>query len=61
MAEVWAEWLGEDPKPGTIYKDVLDMRAARRVWEAFQTREPSFRPRPTRRRAEYTAPFPDGS
>jgi hypothetical protein len=31
----WAEWLGEDPKPGTIYKDVLDMRAARRVWEGF--------------------------
>jgi len=33
----WAEWLGQDPKPGTIYKDVLDMRAARRVWEGFQT------------------------
>lgn len=33
----WAEWLGDDPKPGTIYKDVLDMRAARRVWEGFQT------------------------
>lgn len=32
----WAEWLGEDPEPGTIYKDVLDMRAARRVWEGFQ-------------------------
>jgi len=31
-----AEWLGEDPKPGTIYKDVIDMRAARRVWEGFQ-------------------------
>lgn len=32
----WAEWLGEDPKPGTICKDVIDMRAARRVWEGFQ-------------------------
>lgn len=33
----WAEWLGEDPTPGTIYKDVVDMRAARRVWEGLQT------------------------
>lgn len=32
----WAEWLGDDPEPGTIYKDVIDMRAARRVWEGFQ-------------------------
>jgi len=33
----WAEWLGKEPKPGTIYKDVVDMRASRRVWEGFQT------------------------
>jgi hypothetical protein len=33
----WAAWLGREPKPGTIYKDVVDMRAARRVWEGFQT------------------------
>jgi hypothetical protein len=33
----WAAWLGKDPVPGTIFKDVVDMRAARRVWEGFQT------------------------
>lgn len=33
----WAAWLGKDPQPGTIHKDVVDMRAARRVWEGFQT------------------------
>lgn len=33
----WAEWLGKEPKPGTIHKDVVDMRAARRVWEGLQT------------------------
>ena len=33
----WAEWLGREPKPGTIYKDVVGMRASRRVWEGFQT------------------------
>ena len=32
----WVEWLGREPTPGTIYKDVVDMRAARRVWEGFQ-------------------------
>lgn len=32
----WADWLGRDPKPGTIYKDVVDMRAARQIWESFQ-------------------------
>jgi len=34
---LWPSWLGNDPVPGTIYKDVVDMRAARRVWEGFQT------------------------
>jgi len=33
----WTDWLGKEAKPGTIYKDVVDMRAARRVWEGFQT------------------------
>ena len=33
----WVEWLGDVTKPGTIAKDVVDMRAARRVWEGFQT------------------------
>jgi hypothetical protein len=33
----WAAWLGREPKPGTIYNDVVDMRASRRVWEGFQT------------------------
>jgi hypothetical protein len=33
----WAQWLGTEPSPGTIYKDVLEMRASRRVWEGFQT------------------------
>jgi hypothetical protein len=32
----WAAWLGSEPKAGTIYKDVVDMRSARRVWEGFQ-------------------------
>lgn len=32
----WAAWLGREPKPGTIYKDVVDMRAARQIWEGFQ-------------------------
>lgn len=32
----WVEWLGKDPKPGTIYKDVVDMLAARQLWESFQ-------------------------
>jgi hypothetical protein len=31
----WVEWLGKEPKRGTIYGDVLGMRAARRVWEGF--------------------------
>lgn len=33
----WVEWLGDVSKPGTIAKDVVAMRAARRVWEGFQT------------------------
>jgi hypothetical protein len=33
----WVEWLGDVTKPGTIAKDVVDMRAAPRVWEGFQT------------------------
>jgi len=33
----WVEWLGDVTKPGTIAKDVVDMRAARRVWEGFNT------------------------
>jgi HEPN superfamily AbiU2-like protein len=33
----WVEWLGDLSEPGTIAKDVIDMRAARRVWEGFQT------------------------
>jgi len=33
----WAEWLGDVTQPGTIAKDVVDMRAGRRVWEGFQT------------------------
>src|SRR6266496_795237 len=32
----WAAWLGKEPKPGTIYKDVVDMMAARQLWEGFQ-------------------------
>jgi hypothetical protein len=31
----WAGWLGRDPKPGTIYKDVVDMMAAGQIWEGF--------------------------
>lgn len=31
----WADWLGRDPRPGTIYKDVVDMMAARQIWEGF--------------------------
>jgi hypothetical protein len=34
--EKWTQWLGKEPKAGTIYADVLGMRAARRVWEGFQ-------------------------
>ncbi len=33
--ELWAAWLGNEPKPGTIYKDVVDMMAARQLWEGF--------------------------
>lgn len=33
----WVEWLGDGAKPGTISKDVVGMRAARRVWEGLQT------------------------
>jgi hypothetical protein len=33
----WVEWLGDVTKPGTIAKDIVDMRAGRRVWEGFQT------------------------
>jgi hypothetical protein len=33
----WVEWLGDGTMPGTISKDVVDMRAARRVWEGLQT------------------------
>lgn len=32
----WAAWLGKEPRPGTIYKDVVDMMAARQLWEGFQ-------------------------
>lgn len=32
----WVEWLGEEPKPGTISKDVYGMLAARQIWESFQ-------------------------
>lgn len=31
----WAGWLGDVATPGTIAKDVVDMRAGRRVWEGF--------------------------
>jgi hypothetical protein len=31
----WAGWLGRDPVRGTIYKDVVDMMAARQIWEGF--------------------------
>jgi hypothetical protein len=30
-------WLGKNPNPGTIYKDVVDMMASRQVWESFNT------------------------
>ena len=32
----WASWLGREPKPGTIYKDVVGMLVARQIWEGFQ-------------------------
>jgi len=32
----WVSWLGDVTRPGTIAKDVVDMRAGRRVWEGFQ-------------------------
>lgn len=32
----WAGWLGEQPVPRTIYKDVVDMLAARQIWWSFQ-------------------------
>ena len=32
----WAAWIGRDPEPGTIYKEIVDMRASRRVWEGMQ-------------------------
>jgi hypothetical protein len=32
----WIEWLGREPKPGTISKDVFGMLAARQIWESFQ-------------------------
>jgi hypothetical protein len=32
----WAVWLGQEPVPGTIYKDIVDMRSSRRVWEGLQ-------------------------
>jgi hypothetical protein len=35
--EKWAAWLGREPVRGTIYKDLVDMRSSRRVWEGFQT------------------------
>lgn len=33
--DTWAKWLGREPNPGTIYKDVVDMLAARQIWEGF--------------------------
>ncbi len=33
--DTWGKWLGRDPNPGTIYKDVVDMLAARQIWESF--------------------------
>ena len=33
----WAEWLGDGPGQVTIYGDLHGLRAARRVWEGFQT------------------------
>jgi hypothetical protein len=33
----WADWLGREPRKGTIYYDVVfNMRAARQIWEGFQ-------------------------
>ena len=31
----WSAWLGNEPQPGTIYKDVVDMMVARQIWESF--------------------------
>jgi hypothetical protein len=33
----WSAWLGNEPKAGTIYGDLLYLRAARRIWEGFQS------------------------
>ena len=33
----WVEWLGDGPERGTIEGDLFGLRAARRVWEGFQT------------------------
>ncbi len=49
--QTWAEWLGEDPKPGTIYKDVLDMRCGRGSRRSSASR---------RRRRASTAPSTRG-
>jgi hypothetical protein len=32
----WVGWLGKEPKPGTIMRDVYGMIAARQIWETFQ-------------------------
>lgn len=34
--DCWACWLGREPSRGTIYHDVVGMRASRQIWERFQ-------------------------
>lgn len=33
--ERWRTWLGENPKPPSIYEDVVAMMAPRQVWDSF--------------------------